>query len=329
MGELIGKQIELGIGIEDARGTAFATAEKWIKKITANIVPKSKKKVDESTMNVLEGSLGARAVKKWFEGNLTGNLQVDMIGYLLYNAYGAVSSSLVSDGVYDHTFSVGQSIQHPSLSIYAKDGANSQEAYQNAMIGSLEISASVDDYVKFTAGFICKDSVTNSDTPSYDTEYDFIGRDVSVRFADTESGLSEATAIKAKDISIKWDLGLIQSFVLNSYFADDIYDVDHKINVDFTLNYDDDTYKDLYLANSYKYMQIIIEGETAIGGTLKPTITLLLNRVQVMDWNRNDGAGSNLVDEPINVEAFYNESDSEKSSLILRNLTTEYDVPLS
>ena len=329
MSEIIGKQIEVGIGIEDTRGTAPATAERWVKKITANIVPKSEKKVDESTMNVLEESLGARVVKKWFEGELDGNVQVDMIGYLLYNVYGAVSSAVVSGSVYGHTFTLENSIQHPSLTLYAKDGSISQEAYQNAMISSLEISASVDDYVKFKAGFMAKDSVANTSTPSYSTEYDFIGKDVSVKFADTESGLAGATAIKLKDISIKWDLGLLVNHVLGAYAPDDIYNTNSILDIDFTIDYSDDTYKDLYTADTYKYMQIVIEGDAVIGGALHPSITMILNRVQVMDWNRNDGGASELVDEPISVKAFYNTTDEEASSLVLQNLTTEYDIPLS
>lgn len=328
MSEIIGRQIEVGVGVEETRGTAQSTAEKWIKKINATIVERSEKAIDESTRNVLADSLGARVTKKWVEGDLEGNVHADAIGYLLYNIYGAVSSAVVSGSVYDHTFSLANSIQHASLSIFAKDGSVDQNVFSNCMINTLELSASVDEYVKFTASFMGKTATTNTDTPSYDTEYDFIGRDISIKFADTEVGLGTATAIKAKDITITFDQGLISDFVFGSYNPDDVYNAKMSIEGEFTLNYDDQTFKDLYLADTYKYMQITIQGEADLGGSTYPTITLVLNRTQIMDWNREGGADE-LVTQPISFKAFYNETDSEQSSLVLRNLTTEYDTPIS
>ena len=328
MAEIIGRSIEFGVGVEETRGTPQGTAEKWVKKITANIVERSEKKVDESTLGRLEDSLGARVVKKWIEGDLEGNVHADAIGYFLYNLYGAVSSSVASGSVYDHTFSVSNGITHASLTLFAKDGSVDQQVYDTGMISGLEISAAIDDYVKFTASFMAAEAATNSDTPSYDTEYDFIARDISLKFADTEVGLATATAVPAKDISIKWDTGLISDHVIGSYFPDDIYNAKMSIEGDFNLNFADETYKDLYLADTYQYMQITIQGAADIGGGENPTITIVLNRAQIMDWNREDGADE-LVNEAVSFKAFYNESDSEQSTLVLTNLTEEYDEAIS
>jgi len=325
MSEIIGKQIEVGIAVEETRGTPQGTAEHWFKNVTASIVERAEKAVDDSNRNRIEDSLGARLVKKWVEGDLEGIVHADAIGYLFYNIYGAVSSGVVSGSVYDHTFSVANSIQHPSLTLIAKDGANSQDDFTNAMVGSLEISASVDDYVRFTASFMAGATSSNADTPAYVTEYDFVGKDITVKFADTEGGLAGATATKVKEVTVSWDQGLIADHVLGSYTPDDIYDGNHAIEVQITPNYEDDTFKDLYTAGTYKYMQVVIQGSQDIGGGSNPTITLILNRVQVMDWNR-EGGRDELITQPITVKAFYNETDSEMSSLVLRNLTTEYDT---
>src|SRR6056297_2110334 len=121
MSELIGKQVEAGVSVETTRGNPPSTAEKWIKKATANIVEKAEHAVDESTRNVLADSLGARVIKKWYEGDLEGNVQADAIGYFFYNVLGAVSSSNVAGSVYDHTFTEDMDIQHASLGLYLKD----------------------------------------------------------------------------------------------------------------------------------------------------------------------------------------------------------------
>jgi len=328
MPEIIGKFIELGVGVEKVRGTAQLTAEKWFKKITASIVEKSEKKDDESTMNVLSDSLNTRVVKKWIEGDLEGNAHADAIGYLLYNLYGAVASVNVSGSVYTHTFTLANSIEHASLTLFAKDGAVQQLSYDNCMISTLELTAVVDDYVKFTASFMGKASNSNSDTPSYDTEYDFIGKDVTVKFADTEAGLVGATALCAKELSINFDTGLINDFCLGSYTPNDLYNAKMAIEGEFTLNYDDNTFKDLYLADTNKYMEITIQGAADIGGGNNPKIVILLNQVQIKEWTR-EGGNDELITQPISFKAFYNETDSQQSKITLTNLTTEYSTPIS
>ena len=328
MSEIVGRQIEAGVGVEYTRGSEPAGPEKWFKNVMASIVERAEKIVDDNKRGILEDSEGARVIRKWIEGELSGILHADAIGYILYNLYGAVSSSNVAGSVYSHDFTLAQSIEHASLSIYAKDGAVQQKVYTNGMVASLELVASVDDYVRFTANFIAKQSASNSDSPSYDTEYDFIARDIVVKIADSEAGLSGASAIKVKNLTISWDTGLVRDHVVGSYFPDDIYNAKMSIEGEFTLNFGETTYKDLYLADTNKYMQIAITGETDLGSGNYPTLTILLYKVRFMDWNREGGADE-LVTQPVRFKAFYNASDSAQSKVTLQNLTTEYDSAVS
>jgi len=195
------------------------------------------------------------------------------------------------------------------------------------MINTLEISAAIDEYVRFNASFLASVGASNSATPSYDTEYDFVARDITVKIADTEAGLAGATATKVKDLSVKWDQGLIRDHVVGAYTPDDIYNARLMIDGNFTLNFADETFKDLYLGNSAKYMSITIAGEADLGSGNNPTVTIVLNKVQFMDWNRAGGANE-LVTEPISFRAFYNPTDSEQSTVTLKNLTSAYtNVP--
>jgi len=323
MSEIIGRQIELGVTVEQTRGTPQAVAEKWLKKITANIRSRAEHAIDESSHGVLEDSDGRRVIKKWIEGDVEGNLHIDAIGYFLYNIFGSISSSWVASGVYSHVFTLAQSIQHASLAIFAKDGGAQQKVFNNAMVGSLQIQAAMDGIVRFTASIMAKTEATNSDTPSYDTEYDFIGKDITVKMADTEAGLSGATAIKAKDLNITFDQGIISDYVFGSYNPDDIYNGKMSIEGEMTLNFEDTTYKDLYLADTNKYMQIQIAGTTDIGGGNYPTITILLYKVRISDWDRS-GGNDELVTQKVSFKAFYNSTDSKQSQVTVKNNTAEY-----
>ncbi len=325
--ELLGKQLEFGVGAEETRGTT-SSSPKWAKNISANVVEKAEHANDESVRGVFEDMDGRRVVKKHIEGDVEMPLYVDMFGYLAWNLYGAVSSAVVSGSVKDHTFSLLQNSIAPSLTLFAKDGDTQQLAFKNSHINTLGLSATTDDYVKITTSFLGKEAVDDTSTPSYTADSDFIGRDITIKVADTLGGLATAPAVCVSSVDLTWDKGLITDHCLGSYVPNDFYISKMSIEGSITKKFVDETFKDLYLGNGAKYMQIKIEGETSLAGEYKPTITLTLNKVQITDWDRG-GSSDELVNEEISIKAFYNPSDSKQSELKVRNLVTEYEVTIS
>ena len=327
--EIIGREIEFGVATEATRGTAEAAADKWLRQVTANVVERAAHALDDAVRGRLEDNEGRRVTQKFVEGDVSGIVHADVLGWFLSNIYGVAVSSNVAGSVYSHAFSLGQNIQHPSLTLFAKDGAVQQLVFDNAMINTLEINVAIDEYIRFSSSFIAAVAADNSDTPSYDSEYDFIARDVVIKMAATEVGLGAAEAIEAKDVNIRWDQGLIRDHVVGAKTPNDIYNAKLMVEGDFTLNLSNETYKDLFLGDDEKYLSITITGEADLGGGNFPTITILLNKVQFMEWNRSGGADE-LVTEPISFKAFYNPSDSQASQVTLQNLTASYDnVPSS
>lgn len=329
MSEIIGKELAVGISVETTKGTAKATAEKWLKNVESGIKARVEKIVRDSSMGILEDSDGARIIKKWVEGDLDGVVHADAIGYLFYALYGAVTTTTVAGSVKNHAFSLLQGGgSHPSLSLYVKDGSVQQKVLAGCMLGSMELNASVDDFLRFKASFIGMTEASNTDTVERDTEYDFIGKDIEIKMASTEAGLSSATALKAKDLKLSWDKGLNVDHVLGSYTPNAITPVKMAIEGEMTLNFVDTTFKDLYSAETYNYFKITITGDQTIGTASHPTITIILNAVQIMEWDRTSKSDE-VVTEPIKFKAFYNATDSEQSTVAVQNLTAEYNVPLS
>ena len=328
--EIIGRQIEIGVATESTRGTAETTADKWGRKVTANVVERALHAMDETTRGRLEDGEGRRVVQRHIEGDMEGIAHADMIGFLFANLYGlAVTTEVTAGEAFSHVFNLKQNIQHQSLTLFAKDGSVQQSVYANAMISSLEISAAIDDYVRFTASFIASTSAGNSDTPSYDTEYDWIARDITVKLAETAGGLTGASAVKAKSLSVSFDQGLIRDHVVGSRNADDVYNAKMMIEGSMTLNFTDETFKDYYLGDDDLYMSITLAGEADLGSGDNPTLEILLNKVQFQDWNR-DGAASDLITQEVNFRAFYNAADQKQSQVTLQNATASYpNVPMS
>lgn len=328
MAKIIGRNISAGVSVEKVRNTAQLTAEKWVKKTSAYIEEKAESVIEDSTCgSVLEDSFNRRVIKKWVEGSLEGIVQADAIGYLLYNLFGTVNTT--GSTVYTHVFSLLQTILHPTLSIFVKNGGIEQNVYAGGMIGSLNISASIDDYIRYNASFTAISGSANADTVTCDTEYDFIGRDITIKVADTEAGLSGATALKVKGLDITFDQGIIPNFVFGAYTPEDINNAKFSIEGTLTKDYIDTVFKTLYQNDSAKYMSITIEGGSTIGtGSDKPTLTILMNKVMINDWSLSGGADE-LVQETIGFKAFYNKTDTEACTVTLKNLTSEYSTPVS
>ena len=321
--EIIGRELEVGFATEATRGNYESSVDKWLRNVTINIRERGVHAQDDSSHGVLEDMDNRRIVQKYIEGDIAGIAQVDAIGYFYSSLYGKVASSVVSGSVYDHEFTLKQNIEHQSLTVFAKDGGVQQLKFAGCMVSTFEINAAVDDFIRFTSNIIGRSATDDTSTPSYDTEYDFIGRDITIKIADTEAGLSGASAIAVKEITITHDQGSIRDHVLGSNTPNDIYNAKHSLEGEFTLNFTDETYKDLYLGDTAKYMSVTIQGEADLGGGYYPTITYIFNKVLINDWDRS-GGNDDLVTQPISFKCYYNETDGEASKVTLRNLTSTY-----
>ena len=324
MSEIIGKEIQLGVKVEGTRGTAETVASKWVKNVTADIFARVEKVVDDNSQGVLEDSSQTRVIKKWFDGELAGILHADAIGYFFEQIYGQSTATTVeTDEVYSHAYSVLQNIEHPTLSLFAKDGGVSQEVFSGGVVSTLELTATTDDFLRFNTNLMAREATTNTDTPAYATDYDFIGKDIIIKIASTEAGLSSATALKAKELGITWDTGATADYCFGAYSPSDVYNQKMMIEGTITKNYIDDTFKDLLTSDTAVYMEIAIVGETVLEGSNSPEIKILLNKVQVQDWDRS-GANDDIVTEEITFKALYNNADSQQSELTLQNTTASY-----
>jgi hypothetical protein len=323
MAEFIGREISFGVGVEATRGTAQTTADRWIRKTTANVIPRAERVIDDTTFGRLEDAERVRTVRRWSEGDVEGILHADVAGYFFLNLYGAIDSTVVSGSVYEHEFSLAQNIQHPTLTLFAIDGDVRNTRIGGGVIAGLEITAATDQYVRYTASFLGREAQSSDDESELSTEYDWVSRDITVKIADAEGGLGAATALKLKNLSISWNPNANADWVFGSYSPEDIYNGAFEITGTFTRNYTDNTFKDLYESDEFRYMQVAIEGEEDLGAGNTPELRVLLNKIQVTDWNRSS-AGNDLVTEDVSFKAFYNVTDESQSTVNLVNLTEEY-----
>jgi len=327
MAEIIGRDVEAGVSVEDTRGTAAPSIERAVKKVSAEVLPQAEHVVDDATRGQYADSENRRVVQKWIEGDLEAPVEIGALGYYLYNLYGTVSTSEIdTSGVYEHVWTLQQDNKHPSLTVFVKNGDIAEYSYSGAMLTGLEINVAPDDLVRATRSFVARESSTFTGTYTYPTDYDFIGKDVSVKIADTSSGLGAANAQQAKDLTINWDPNAItDEFVFGQYTPKDLYNAGMGIEVSLTKQYEDETWRDLFQNDTSKYLRIIIEGSTDIGGGNHAKFQLTLNKAMVTDWSRS-GDSDDIVNEEITVKGLFNTSDSKQSEIITQSSISEYDT---
>ena len=319
----IGREVAFGAAVESSRGTAETTADKWFKKTTVSLLPEVEKVVDDSSFGRLEDAEEVRTVREWFGGSIDGVLHADAIGYPLNNLYGTVTTeeTAVDSGVFEHTFELGQTITHPTLSFFIADQVK-KEVYNGGVISTLSIEATTDDYVRYSMEVLARASASHTDTVSYDTEYDFIGKDITVKVADTEAGLVGATAVPMKSLNINIDAGAISDWVFGDTTPEH-YNGAFGIEFDFTKNYVDNTFEALFKSDNAKYVQVSIVGDTVLPETNAPELTFTFYKCKVTDYDIDDAADE-LREENVTMKALFNVSDTKQSQVFLRNLTASY-----
>jgi hypothetical protein len=319
--QFIGRDIEVGVALGDAE-----SADHSIQKSTANIFKNVETAEDETTRGSIISGKGRRVTQKYAEGNISGNVHSEAIGYLLRNVWGASESTSEGDSVYSHEFTLDDDHIHDELTFFLKEGTEEKEI-EGAHINSLEISASPDSYVTFTAEIIGEDLVDGSFIPSYSTEYDFIGKDVTIVVADTKGELETEEATEVKEVTINQNRNLNRYHILGSYTPKKIYGPRFDNEITITKEYLNDTFKDLHEGDDSKYLRITIEGDEAIGGTNNAKLEYDFYNVQVTDWSKNDGA-DDLIEETFTLKAYENTSEAtdKLGKATLQNLTEDYDL---
>ena len=304
MSKKIGRLINIGLGKETVRGTGVSPTY-WIPKSNITFEDKVVKAI--STLNygnIGEGNQELVALKH-AEGNLEGDILDKSFGLLLLAAFGTVASAAYLSA-YKHTYTLQNDNQHDSLTIAIDDtlDATSDKTFELAMLNSLEISATPDNIVKFTANFMSKSSQDGNYTATYVAQNKFLGRHVIFKLATLTTGLDAATAVSLKSITLTINKNLLLDNVLGTVQPEDI--VNQKISIEgkIELNYTDETYKNLMLNGTYNAMRIDIVNTDVTIGTTNPALRFDFSRCAFDAWEptrENDA----LASQVINFRAMY------------------------
>lgn len=322
MPAFIGRLIQIGIGKETNRGTA-ATPTFWLNKMNATIEDNREVIINESTIGRIEDSIDGALVSEGAEGEISGKVLDKSFGLLLLAAIGAVDSTVKETAVYNHTYTVKNDAQSPSLTIEAKN-PNEQLAFALAMLESLEIRAEVGKYVEYTATFKSKKGTTASNSPSYTAENIFLAKHITVKMADAIAGLDSASAIPVRSVTFRINKNLERDDAFGSLDPIDILNKQFSIETTIVMLYKDTTYKTFYSAGNKKAIRINIKNtDVVIGATSNPELNIDLAQGIFTKWEKTTGS-DDLSVQTITVKATYKISEGKMLNCVLTNTQSSY-----
>lgn len=323
--KFIGRQFNVGIGKESARGTAVV-ASYWLPWATVSIDDEIKVAKDETSIGVIEAGVGQEITTFLSKGSIEGRMTDQGLGLLLMATMGTDTVGAVESGVKDHAFTVLQTAQHPSLTflvVEPNSNSGSGYGYPLGMIDELQLMFELNKYAMYKASFRANKGATKATTTSYTVENAFRPQDGVFKMASALSGLSGASAINIKKLDVTIKKNIEEDTVIGNTSPVDRLNREFMVSGSFELFYSDRTQIDTnMLADLQQAISItFINSAVTIGSTSHPTFTLRLAKTKLESVARKvDLKG--IVMQTIKFTAFYSISDSEMIDITLRNTVT-------
>jgi hypothetical protein len=326
MAKFIGRLADIGIAREGTRGTGESSADFWLPKMSLTLDDGIEQSIDESSLGVIEDSPDAVVVGRFAEGEIEGNVYDRSFGLILLSALGAVSTSGPAEtSVYTHTFTVGQSAQHPAMTLFLDD-PNQDYTYELAMLNQLDLDVQLGQHARYTAAFRSKVGETATLSPSYTVENVFLPQHASVRIASAVAGLGAATPLEVRSVQLTVAKNIEDDRVLGSLDATDILNKQISVEGTIELVFNNNTFKTEMLADTAQAMRIrLTNTNVLIGTTLRPQITIDLARVKFGEFSKTYGS-NDIVTASVSFKAFYSLAATSMIAVELVNTQANYSA---
>jgi len=325
MAKITGRLVSAGIGVESTRGTSVAPTF-WVPDTTFSMQDVSTKAPDDNAFGTLADAVDADIVSQLAKGSIGGILRDTHVGAILKSLFGTVASVNHSGEttVKDHTFTVAQNCQHPSMTIVSTD-SNENIRFALGMVEKFVITYELGKYVSYQVDFQAKKGATGTDTVAYTAENKFRPQDVTLKLASSVAGLTGATATKVKKLTLTIQPTLSVEYVLGSIDVDDICNIGFKTSLDVELLYQDLTWKNYDFNNTKQAVSVdIVRNDVTLGTAAHPELNFTFQPGFFEKWTKNIKTTA-LVDQKITFNGLYNlGSAAAQLQAVLTNTQTSY-----
>lgn len=312
MSKYIGRRVQVGLGLETSRGTAVP-ATYTMPKMNFTFEDKANKARSMENFGNIAG-MGDQSIVtgRFSEGAIEGDINVNSFGHILECLFGTDTTSTVFTSAKKHTYSILNSNQHPTLSVWVEDPIG-DTLFKGVMVDSLEIEVTPAEIVKFVAGLKGRKGNDASFTPAPAADYKFVGRDFIMKVATNVAGLAAASAISVKSFKMTVQKNADYDWVNGTLEPEDILNKQFTIQGSLVLNYEDRTYRDYMLNGSVKAISIkLLNTRDVIATAGQAEFYIELPVVDFSEWESQRG-NDEIAGQTINFTALW---DSANSRLI-------------
>jgi hypothetical protein len=326
MAKGIGRLFALGLAKESVRGTAITAATYWLPFDDLNIDEKYDNAVADQAVGVIESSIAEYRVKNYADGTFKVPMVDQSTGLLFLSLLGAqaVGTHSGESVVYDHTFTVGESAQHPSLTLFIHDPLSGTDySHANGVIHKMEIDAELKKFVQLSCSARAQKGVSQSSfTPSLLSENRFIPQYMTFKYATAVSGLSGATAIAIKSMKLTIDEMIEDQEVLGNVAPADFLNKEFKVEGQLECIYQNLTdFKNVSLGTPNVGQAMLIDlknTDVTIGSAANPELKITLNQVFFTEYSRPLKT-KELTYQTVKFRGSYKLADSAMITVLLTN----------
>lgn len=305
----IGRLMKVGVAKEASRGAGAAPVY-TLPFTSFSFDDQVARARAQGALGVLADSEESLVTNNWGSGEFEGEVRDKSIGLLLYSLLGDYSVSGPSDSAYTHSFSIDESNQHQSLSFVVYD-PNTTEQYKLVMIDSLTISQDLEGLLTINGSFMSKKGNTYSGSvPVVVAENKFTKRHAFIKAATSIAGLSAASSLALKNFSITIAKNSQLDDVLGTSEPEDILNHQLSVEGEFSLNYEDETWKTLFKTTSSRAMEMKFQNnDVTIGSGTRPSLTIQMPKVDFFNWEP-DNSLDDIVTQNISFKGNYDLTNS-------------------
>jgi hypothetical protein len=322
----IGRLVQYGYAKEATRGTAISAATAWSPWDDLDFDEKADNVSADQAVGVIENSIGEYRVKNFADGSFKMPL-TDLSSPLLFlSMFGAqaVATHAGETVVYDHTFTVGETAQHQSLTMFVHDPLGGTDfSHANGVIHKMTLDAQLKKFVQLSMSVRAQKGVSQSAfSPSIVAENRFIPQYMTFKYATTASGLSGATAIALKNIKLDIDADIEDQEVLGSVAPADFLNKEFKVSGTLEAIYQNLTdFKNIFLATPNVGQAMLIDlknTDVTIGSAANPELAITLNQVFFKDLGIKKSL-KDVVYQTLKFSATYKLADTQMIKAVITN----------
>jgi len=320
-----GNKTAIGIAIEGTRGTAEASPDVWLPRLSGVIDDKDGRDLVSSAQGSIYKNTHSKIVQRHSEGSFEGLIEDINFGYILNALYGDAPTpddTPEAGVIYDHAFVPLDSNLHQSLTVFKYNPVQTKK-FGYCMIENLTMEFLKDQIMRFTMDVKGLPGADDTDTVSITANNLFVPKHFTFKKASAQAGLDaagetiveRATLTFNKSLQMTWNDG-IPYLIING---------EMDVSGEITTVYNAETMHDLVHDDTTQALRFqLTNTDVTIGTAGNPQLTTDVYAAVFSDWSKEEPLAG-LVRETVKFNALQSGANFVKSTL--RNLhATAYDA---